>query len=77
MKVSVRGDRFTIDAPSIGLIITALDSAADAWLEAAARAEVEAVRKSLLKMAGEAKALSILIEAKQEEPAPAQGEIPL
>jgi hypothetical protein len=69
MKVSVRQDRFIIDTPSIGLLIAALDSAADAWLEQASKPDQQpTVRKSLLKMAGEAKALSILIETKQEQP---------
>jgi hypothetical protein len=69
MKVSVRQDRFIIDTPSIGLVIAALDSASDAWLESASTSEPNtSVRKQMLKMAGEAKALSILIQMKVESP---------
>jgi hypothetical protein len=67
VKVTVRQDRMTIDTPSIGLILAALDTASEAWLERAAVIEAGPERKALLKMAGEAKALSILIENKQDE----------
>jgi hypothetical protein len=69
MKVTVRGDRLTIDLPSIGLVLAALDTAAASWLEQAATTDQGTpVRKSLLKMAGEAKAMAYLIEDKQDEP---------
>lgn len=72
MKVSVRQDRFIIDTPSIGLILAALDTASEAWLDRAAdHVDNISERRALLKMAGQAKALSLLIEAKQEEPEPA------
>lgn len=67
MKVTVRGDRLTIDTPSIGLVIAALETASTQWLEQAATTDQgPAVRASLLKMAGEAKAMSILIIDKEE-----------
>jgi hypothetical protein len=69
MKVTARADRLIIDLPSMGLVIAALDSAAEAWLESASKPDQQPnVRKSLLKMAGEAKAMSILINAKSLEP---------
>lgn len=70
MRVNIRQDRLTIDAPSMGLLIAALDTAAEAWLERAAVIEAGNERKAMLKMAGEAKALSILILDKQESPEP-------
>jgi hypothetical protein len=69
VKVSVRQDRFIIDTPSIGLLLAALDTAADSWLESASKPDQqENVRRSMLKMAGQAKALSILIDMKIEAP---------
>jgi hypothetical protein len=75
MKVSVRQDRMIIDTPSIGLILAALDTASDAWLERAAVINGDE-RRSMLKMAGEAKALSILIENKQDDTAAASDDVP-
>lgn len=69
MKVSVRQGRLTIDNDNVGLLMAAFDTAAETWLNAAASPEKGVdERKALLKMAGEAKALSLMIEAKEAEP---------
>ena len=65
MKVTVRGDRLTIDVPSMGLLIAALDTAANSWLDLASGDST--VRKQMLTMAGQAKALSILLVDKRDE----------
>ena len=59
MRVTLRGDRLIIDTPSMGLLIAALDTAAESWLESAAANEQadNGTRKAMLKMAGQAKAL--------------------
>jgi hypothetical protein len=76
MKVTLRQDRLTIDMPSVGLVIAALETASMAWLDHAAdNVDNTDERKKLLLMAGQAKALAILIEAKQNEPV--QQEMPL
>lgn len=69
MKVTVRGDRLTVDMPSLGLVIAALETAADAWLESASKPDqTPDVRKAMLKMAGEAKAMAYMIDDKKDEP---------
>ena len=66
MKVTVRQGRITVDVSNAGLLQAAFDTAAETWLELAAKSDsAPDMRKQMLKMAGEAKALCQLATWKQ------------